>query len=104
MDTVLARRSMTCTPSEAYRNELLDTNLFTASWGVNAMSGNAATMARSIETTVFFIINGLKMTCTALHITAPGIVGAMVQVVEITLVGIGLALKRDIAVGIAAHG
>ena len=44
------------------------------------------------------------MTCTALHITAPGIVGAMVQVVEITLVGIGLALKRDIAVGIAAHG
>ena len=30
--------------------------------------------------------------------------GARVQIIEIALVGIGLALKRDIAVGIATHG
>ena len=29
---------------------------------------------------------------------------AMVQIVQVALVGIGLALKRDIAVGIASHG
>lgn len=44
------------------------------------------------------------MTCTASHVTAPGKMAAMVQIVEITLVGIGLTFKRDIAVGIAAHG
>ena len=34
----------------------------------------------------------------------PGKGAANVQIVEVTLVVIGLALKRDVAVGIAAHG
>ena len=37
------------------------------------------------------------------HITPPGVVPAVVKVVEVTLVGIGLALKRDVAVSISAH-
>ena len=41
---------------------------------------------------------------TALHIMAPGIVAAMAQIIDIALIGIGLPLKRDVTVGIPAHG
>ena len=40
----------------------------------------------------------------ALDIVTPGIHGALTQVIHVALIGIGLALKRDVAIGIAAHG
>ena len=40
---------------------------------------------------------------TALHVMTPRVVGTRLQVVQIALIGIGLAFKRDIAVGIATH-
>ena len=45
----------------------------------------------------------LIMTGLALHIATPGEMRAGLQVIHIALVGIGLTLKRDIPVGIAAH-
>ena len=38
-----------------------------------------------------------------LHVPAPRVVTAVLQVIRVALVGIGLALKRDIEVGVAAH-
>ena len=38
------------------------------------------------------------------HIVSPSIQGAMFQIVKVALIGIGLTLKRDVAVGIASHG
>ena len=67
------------------------------------MSGNAAAMASSIEIAIFFIIDVSKSTFTVPHVSAPGIMAAMVQIVKVALVGIGLPLKGDIAVGIATH-
>ena len=39
-----------------------------------------------------------------LYVAAPGKVPPRLQIVKIALVGIGLALKRDVAVGIPLHG
>ena len=38
------------------------------------------------------------------NVVAPGKERTGAQVVQVSLVGIGLALKRDVAVGVAAHG
>ena len=40
----------------------------------------------------------------ALDVIAPGIGPSRFKVVRVALVGIGLALKRDVAVSISAHG
>ena len=40
----------------------------------------------------------------AADVAAPGIQAPAAQVAGVLLVGIGLALKRDVAVGIATHG
>ena len=39
----------------------------------------------------------------ALDVMAPGIKRTGIQVIQIALIGIGLTLKRDIPVGVAAH-
>lgn len=44
------------------------------------------------------------MTVLPFEVIAPGIRPSVVQIVQVALVGIGLTLKRDIAVSIAAHG
>lgn len=38
------------------------------------------------------------------HVVPPGIHRAVAQIIHVTLIGIGLALKRDVTIGIAAHG
>ena len=38
------------------------------------------------------------------HVVAPSIMAAMLQVIQIALVGIGFALKGDVAISIAPHG
>ena len=43
------------------------------------------------------------MVGTTLHVMTPRIERSPLQIMQIALVGIGLTLKRDIAVGIAAH-
>ena len=53
---------------------------------------------------IMMIDNDLLVTVTTLHVVAPGKRAARAQVVEIALVGIGLALKRDVAIGIATQG
>lgn len=40
---------------------------------------------------------------TAAHVVDPGIMGAVGQIVQVALVTMGLALKRDVAVSIATH-
>ena len=45
----------------------------------------------------------LIMTGTTLHVAAPGEQRAVLQIVHITLVCVGLTLKRDIPIGVAAH-
>jgi hypothetical protein len=40
----------------------------------------------------------------ATHVVPPGIHGAMAQIIHVSLIGIGLALKRDVSIGIATHG
>ena len=44
------------------------------------------------------------MTGLTLHIKTPGIVGPVVQIIQIALVAVGLTLKRDIVIGITTHG
>ena len=44
------------------------------------------------------------MTGMPLHVEAPCIMGTMAEVIKIALVDVGLALKRDIAIGISSHG
>ena len=38
-----------------------------------------------------------------MHITAPGVVPTRLQIVKIALVGVCLALKRDVTVSVAFH-
>ena len=46
----------------------------------------------------------IVLSSSALHVPSPGIQRARLQIIQITLVGIGFTLKGDIAVGIAPHG
>lgn len=46
----------------------------------------------------------IVLTSNALHVPSPGIQRARLQIIQITLVGIGFTLKGDIAVGITPHG
>lgn len=43
------------------------------------------------------------MMTDALDVAAPGIRTTGVKIVQVALVGVGLALKRDVTVGVAAH-
>ena len=50
------------------------------------------------------LFDSIAIIIGSLEITAPGIVPPCLQIVKVALVGIGFALKRDVAVGIAPHG
>ena len=73
------------------------------------MSCNEAARASNIERMLFFIVlNGLWFTITlevaATHVVDPSVMLPAGEISQVALVAMRLALKRDVAVGIAPHG